>query len=46
MVTLNKPIVLGEVGPKTTNGQHDYSLWLDFHSKNRIFIFVSLGQLQ
>ena len=29
MLTLNKPIVLGEVGPKNTNGQFDYTLWLD-----------------
>jgi beta-mannanase len=27
MLTLNKPIVIGEVGPKTVTGQFDYSLW-------------------
>jgi beta-mannanase len=41
MLTLNKPIVIGEVGPKTINGQFEYSLWLDFLQKNNIFICVS-----
>ncbi len=27
MIKLNKPFVLGEVGPHTTNGQFDYGLW-------------------
>jgi mannan endo-1,4-beta-mannosidase len=27
MIKLNKPFALGEVGPHTTNGQFDYSLW-------------------
>ena len=28
MLTFNKPIVIGEVDPKSTDDQLDYSLWL------------------
>ncbi|CAF0795498.1 unnamed protein product [Adineta ricciae] len=27
MLALNKPMILGEVGPRTTDGQFDFSLW-------------------
>jgi mannan endo-1,4-beta-mannosidase len=27
MIKLNKPFALSEVGPRTANGNFDYSLW-------------------
>ncbi len=27
MIKLNKPFALGEVGPHTTDGNFEYSLW-------------------
>jgi hypothetical protein len=48
MTKLNKPFALGEVGPRTPNGNFDYSLWYGFIHKEKesLFIYFCLGQLQ